>query len=80
MPEENLPTQTPNVVVENPQVRKLIGNVLAVASLLLAIAVLVDGAIEQLDYAYITAPAATIIGGLFGIFQLGVTRPNIPTE
>lgn len=72
------PTQTPNVVVENPHVRKVVGNVLAVASVGLAIATLVDGAIAELDYGFVTGPAAVIIAGLFGIFQLGVTSPNVP--
>jgi hypothetical protein len=73
------PTETPNVVVSNPTVRKVVGNILGVASLLLSIATLVDGAIEQVEYGYITGPAAVIIAGLFGIFQLGVTSPNVPT-
>ena len=72
------PTDTPNVVVSNPLVRKIVGNTLAVASVGLAIATLVDGAIAELDYATITGPAAVIIAGLFGIFQLGVTSPNVP--
>jgi hypothetical protein len=72
------PTYTPNVVVENPLVRKVVGNTLGVASLALAIATLVDGAIVELDYAFVTGPAAVIIAGLFGIFQLGVTSPNVP--
>lgn len=72
------PTQTPNVVIEDPRVRKAAGNILAVASLVEAIAVLVDGAIAQIDYGYITGPAAIIITGLFGIFQLAVTSPNVP--
>lgn len=73
------PSPTPNVVVENPVVRKVVGNGLGVASLLLSIAVLVDGAIAEIDYGNITGPAAVIIAGLFGIFQLGVTSPNVPS-
>jgi hypothetical protein len=72
------PTETPNVVVANPLVRKIAGNTLAAGSLVLAIAVLVDGAVAELDYANITGPAAVIITGLFGIFQLSVTSPNVP--
>lgn len=72
------PQSTPNVVIENPVVRKIVGNTLAVASVGLAIATLVDGAILELDYANITGPAAVIIAGLFGIFQLSVTSPNVP--
>lgn len=74
------PQPTPNVVIENPTVRKIVGNTLAVASVGLAIATLVDGAIAELDYSNITGPAAVIIAGLFGIFQLGVTSPNVPQK
>lgn len=73
------PSITPNVVLENPAIRKAVGNVLGVASVLLSIAVLVDGAIGELDYGNVTGPAAVIIAGLFGIFQLRVTSPNVPT-
>ena len=72
------PSETPNVVVSNPHVRKIAGNVLGVASLVLSIATLVDGAIPAVEYAFITGPAAVIIAGLFGIFQLTVTSPNVP--
>ena len=73
------PSETPNVVVSNPVVRKVVGNILGVASVVLALATLVDGAIAELDYAFVTGPAAVIIAGIFGIFQLGVTSPNVPT-
>lgn len=74
------PSATPNVVVSDPRVRKAVGNTLAVASVALAIATLVDSAIVELDYGNITGPAAVIIAGLFGIFQLGVTSPNVPVK
>ena len=74
------PSETPNVVVQNPLVRKVVGNTLAVASVALSIATLVDGAVSELDYGFVTGPAAVIIAGLFGIFQLGVTSPNVPKQ
>ena len=74
-----VPSETPNVIVQNPHVRKIVGNTLGAASLLLSIAVLVDGAVAELDYGNVTGPAAVIIAGLFGIFQLGVTSPNVPS-
>jgi hypothetical protein len=80
MSNPNLPSETPNVVVSNPVVRKVVGNTLGVASLLLAIATLVDGAIAEIDYGFIWGPAAVIITGLFGIFQLSVTSPNVPKQ
>ncbi len=73
------PSYTPNVIVQNPIVRKVVGNVLAGATLLLSIATLVDGAIAEIDWSAVTGPAAVIAGGLFGIFQLTVTSPNVPT-
>lgn len=75
-----LPSETPNVIVQNPVVRKIVGNILGGASLALSIATLVDGAIPALEYAAVTGPAAIIIAGLFGIFQLTVTSPNVPTS
>lgn len=77
-PSPTLPHDTANVVVQNPAVRRVIGNTLAVAVVLLGIATLVDTSIPNLDYAFITTPATAIIAGLFGIFQLGVTSPNVP--
>lgn len=74
------PSVTPNVIVSDPRVRKIVGNILGVSSLVLSVATLVDGAIPELDYANVTGPAAVIIAGLFGIFQLGVTSPNVPKE
>lgn len=74
------PSVTPNVIVSDPRVRKIVGNILGVSSLVLSVATLVDGAIPELDYASVTGPAAVIIAGLFGIFQLGVTSPNVPKE
>lgn len=73
------PNYTPNVIVQNPVVRKVVGNVLAGATLVLSLATLVDTAIAELDYAQFTGPAAVIIAGVFGIFQLTVTSPNVPT-
>ncbi len=74
-----VPTQTPNVIISNPTVRKWVGNILGAATTLLAIATVVDGAIAELDYANVTGPAAVIIAGVLGIFQLTVTSPNVPT-
>jgi hypothetical protein len=74
-----IPSPTPNVIVSNPVVRKWAGNILGVATLLTTVAVLVDSAIQEIDWSQFTGPAAVIIGGLFGIFQLTVTSPNVPS-
>ncbi len=75
-----LPTETPNVIISNPVVRKWVGNILGAATTLLAIATVVDGAIAELDYANVSGPAAVIIAGILGIFQLTITSPNVPTS
>lgn len=75
-----LPNNTPNVVVSNPTIRKWVGNILGVATTVLAVATVVDGAIAELDYANITGPAAVIIAGVLGVFQLTITSPNVPTN
>jgi hypothetical protein len=75
---DHLATTTPNVRIENPEARKVIGNALGYAAMGLSIAILVDGAIAEIDYGNITGPAGVIIAGLFSIFQLGVTSPNVP--
>lgn len=74
------PSETPNVIITNPTIRKVVGNVLGAATTLLAIATVVDGAIAELDYANITGPAAVIIAGILGVFQLTITSANIPKE
>lgn len=74
------PTTTPNTgIIQNPTVRKWAGNILGVATLVLSVVVLVDGAVDSIVLEEWTRPAAVIIAGLLGIFQLGVTSPNVPT-
>ena len=80
MTDPNYNTSTPNVVISNPLVRKWVGNILGVATVVLSIATVVDGAIAELDYANVTGPAAIIIAGILGIFQLTITSPNVPTS
>jgi hypothetical protein len=69
---------TPNVVIENPNVRKVVNVVLGTAGIIISAATIVDLAIEPIDYAFITGPAATIVLGLAGLFGLSVTVPNVP--
>lgn len=73
------PSLTPNVRIENPKARKVIGNVLGYAALALTVATLVDGAIAEVDYGNVTGPASVIIAGLFGLYQTIVTSPNVPS-
>ena len=71
-------TETPNVVISNPSVRKATNVALGVAGVLLTIAVIIDAAIPEIDYATITDPATKIVLGIAALFGLAVTTPNVP--
>lgn len=71
------PTLTPNVRIENPQARKIIGNVLGWAVIALLILALVDVNIPAIDLDWFAIPAAAIVAGLQSLFQLLVTSPNV---
>lgn len=72
------PTETPNVVVANPQVRKAANIVLGVAGLVLGALVVLDAASGAVDFGEITTPALAVYGFLAGAFGLAVTTPNVP--
>lgn len=74
------PSLTPNVRIESPSARKVIGNVLGYGTLALSAATIVDQAIPAVDYSYVTGPAAVILAGFLSLFQLVVTSPNVPAE
>lgn len=71
---------TPNVVVSNPAVRRVVNIVLGVAATVTTIAVVIDTALPQIDIMEFTKPAGLIILGIAGVFNLAVTVPNIPTK
>ncbi|WP_372984704.1 hypothetical protein [Microbacterium sp.] len=73
------PTQTPNVVVQNPNVRKAAGIILGAAGIILGTAVVVDGATAAFDIAEITTPITAGYLCLSSLFDLAVTVPNVPT-
>lgn len=72
------PTETPNVVIENPTVRKVANVVLGAAGLTLGTVLVVDAAAPAFDLAAITGPAAAAYLYLSSAFGLAVTLPNIP--
>ena len=72
------PSLTPNVRIENPKARKIVGNALGWAGVAVTATVIVDAAVDQINLAYITDPAAAVVAGLFGLYQLLVTSPNVP--
>lgn len=76
----SIPNETPNVVVQNPNVRKVAGIILGVTGLILGTAVVVDGATPAFDLTAWTGPIAAGYLYLSSVFGLVVTVPNIPTK
>lgn len=78
-PEHAAPaSETPNVVVQNPHVRKVANIVLGVAGILLGAVVVFDASSGSVDLGEYTTPALAVYGFLAGTFGLAVTTPNVP--
>lgn len=69
---------TPNVVVENPKVRRYAQLVLSVVGLVLSSAMVLDNSIPGADWSVWTTPAFALYGFLAATFGLAVITPNIP--
>jgi peptidoglycan/LPS O-acetylase OafA/YrhL len=80
MSNTNLPSETPNVVLANPYVRKALNYVVGGAALLLPIAAIIDGSSDAIDWSAFTIPATGVTSFLAGLLGLAVTVPNIPTR
>lgn len=78
MSTEPVPSNTPNVVVENPSVRRTANVVLGVVGLLVGTATVVDASTLAFDITAITIPVTVGYVYLAAIFGLAVTTPNIP--
>jgi len=72
------PAETPNVVVQNPSVRKAANVVLGVLGIAVGTAVVVDAATPAFDITAITTPVTVGYAYLASVFGLAVTLPNIP--
>lgn len=72
-------TETPNVVIENPETRKRLGAVLYVIGVVAGLASFVlSGVPVPFDVDFWVAKITGAIGIISGAFGLGVTLPNIP--
>lgn len=68
-----------NGLISNPTARKVLGNIFAWVTLALLAAVVVDGALAAVNFDFITEPTTKIVVGLFALFQITSTSPNVPT-
>ena len=79
MNEQN-PTHTPNVVVQNPHVRKVANVILGVALVVFPAAAVLDASAPGIDFSEWLIPATAVTSFLAGVFGLAVTTPNVPKQ
>lgn len=72
------PSNTPNVVVQNPAVRRIANIVIGTLAIVVPTAVVIDLAAPEFDITQYTTPAMAGLLFLAGLFGLSVTTPNIP--
>jgi hypothetical protein len=77
-----IPTEgtTPNVIVSNPNIRRVVVAFLGALGIILGTVVVVDASAPAFDLAAYTNPIAQAYLYLSGIFGLAVTLPNIPRK
>lgn len=71
-------SDTPNVIVQNPAVRRIAGAVIGAAAIIVPAAVVLDSATDALDWTAWTTPAMAVTSFLAGVFQVSVSTPNVP--
>lgn len=74
------PSQTPNVVIENPTARKVARTVLDGIGVLVGTIVVVDLASEAFDWVTYTTPVLAAWSYLRLAFGLGIDNRNTPKE
>lgn len=74
------PTLTPNVRIQSPKARKIIGDTLGWIGVAVVATTIVDGSIAEIDLTWLTVPASQITLGLLGLYQTLITSPNVGTE
>lgn len=73
-------THTPNVVIENPNARRVARTVLDVIGAAIGTLIVVDAASDAIDVVAYTAPILAGWSYLRLVFGLGVDNPNTPKK
>jgi hypothetical protein len=73
-----LPTQTPNVVIENPKARKIVRTALDIVGATAFIVAAADAASSAFDLTEITTPVLAAYGVARSVFGFLVDNPNTP--
>lgn len=72
------PSETPNVVLANPTVRRVLGWVVGSAAIVVPLLTIVDARSDLFDITAFTDPATAGTSFLAGLLGLAVFVPNIP--
>jgi hypothetical protein len=72
------PSETPNVVLQNPAVRRALNWIVGLAAIIVPAAAVLDAASPDLDWSSVVVPATAVTSFLAGLLGLIVTTPNIP--
>jgi len=75
-----LPTETPNVVLANPTVRRVLNYVVGTAAIVLPVATIIDSRSDDFDWTSWTDPATAAISFLAGLLAVAVSGPNVPKK
>lgn len=71
-------SDTPNVVIQSPKVRKVAQWVIGVAAIVLPAAMVLDSASPELDWTVWTVPGMAVTSFLAGVWGVAVAAPNVP--
>lgn len=78
-PNPNFPTETPNVTIENPAVRKGIRSVVDGIGAAIFVVGAVDAASAGFDLAWLLVPAGAAYIAIRAVFGFAVDNRNTPT-
>jgi hypothetical protein len=80
MANPNFPSETPNVTIENPKVRKGIRTVVDVYGAAIFVVGAVDAASAGFDLAWLLVPAGAAYIAIRAVFGFAVDNRNTPTS
>jgi len=72
------PTETPNVVIESPNHRRVLNVAISAVALVTGTAIVVDGVTPEFDISAITVPVSAGLLYVASFFNIAVTLPNVP--
>jgi len=78
--DETRPTETPNVVLANPAVRRVLNIVVGTAAIVLPVATIIDSRSDAFDWTAWTDPATAATSFLAGLLAVAVSAPNVPKK